>query len=354
VSGRRTWIAVGVLGGAIVLVNVALVLARHYTSDPGGPTSSSYATAPTGLAAYADLLARDGRRVTQLRDAPARAHLDPGSTVVLLDPDIVRRADAEALQRFLVAGGRLVAGGAEAPGWLDAVLRRPPSWSGEGIRVARTRTRVPETAGVRRVETAGRGSWARAGQARPVLGAGGRTRALLLVTQYDRGRIVLLADASPLQNRFLAHADNAKLGLSLAGPPGRPVAFVESVHGYGRASGVGAIPTSWRFALGGLVLAALVLIWARGRRLGPPEALERPLPPPRREYVEALAALLERSRDPAAAVGPLQAELRRRLERQGPGGLSPDEVQAALAAPKRPEDVLAAGRALARLERGGS
>jgi Domain of unknown function (DUF4350) len=352
VSARRTWIAVGVLGGAIVLVNVALVLARHYTSDPGGATSSSYATAPTGLAAYADLLARDGRRVTQLRDAPARVRLDPGSTVVLLDPDVVRRADADALQRFLVAGGRLVAGGAEAPGWLDAVLRRPPSWSGEGIRVARTRARVPETAGVRRVETAGRGSWARAGQARPVLGAGGH--GLLLVTQYDRGRIALLADASPLQNRFLAHADNAKLGLSLAGPSGRPVAFVESVHGYGRASGFGAIPTSWRFALGGLVLAALVLIWARGRRLGPPEALERQLPPPRREYVDAMAALLERSRDPAAAIGPLQAELQRRLDRQGPGRLSADEVQAALAAPRRPEDVLAAGRALARLERGGS
>src|SRR5205807_8726021 len=35
VSGsRRTWIAVGVLGGAIVLVNVALALVRHYTADP--------------------------------------------------------------------------------------------------------------------------------------------------------------------------------------------------------------------------------------------------------------------------------------------------------------------------------
>jgi Domain of unknown function (DUF4350) len=351
-SARRTWIAVGALGGAIVLVNVALALARHYTSDPGGPTSSSYATAPTGLAAYADLLARDGRRVTQLRDAPARVRLDPGSTVVLLDPDEVRRADARALRRFLDAGGRLVAGGAEDPGWLDAVLGRPPAWSGEGVRVARTRARVPETAGVSRVETAGRGSWARAGEARLVLGGDGR--GLLVVAPVGRGRLALLADASPLQNRLLAQADDAKLGLSLAGPAGRPVAFVESVHGYGRASGFGAIPTSWRFALGGLVLAALVLIWARGRRLGPPEALERPLPPPRREYVEALAALLERSRDPGAAIGPLQAELLRRLERQGPGGLSADEVQAALAAPKRPEDVLAAGRALARLERGGS
>jgi hypothetical protein len=351
-SARRTWIAVGALGGAIVLVNVALAFVRHYTSDPGGPTSSSYATAPTGLAAYADLLARDGHRVTQLRDAPAQARLDPGSTVVLLDPGEVLRADARALRRFLDAGGHLVAGGSENPGWVDEVLRRPPAWSEEGVRLARPRARVPETAGVRRVETAGRGSWARAGQARPALGSGGRE--LLVVAPVGRGRIALLADASPLQNRLLARADDAKLGLSLAGPPSRPVAFVESVHGYGRASGFGAIPTAWRFALGGLVLAALVLIWARGRRLGPPEALERPLPPPRGEYVDAMAALLERSRDPAAAIEPLQAELRRRLERQGSAGLSAEEVEAALATPKRPEDVLAAGRALARLERGGA
>jgi len=349
---RRTWIAVGALGGAIVLVNLALAFVRHYIADPGGPMSSSYATAPTGLAAYADLLAQAGHRVTQLRDAPAEARLDPRSTVVLLDPRLVGRADGRALRRFLDAGGRLVAGGAEEPRWLDAVLRRPPSWSRARTRLARPRAQVPETAGVSRVEAAGPGSWASTGDARPALGSGGRE--LLVVAPVGRGRIALLADASPLQNRLLAHADDALLGLELAGPAGRPVAFVESVHGYGRASGLGAIPTSWRFALGGLVLAALVLIWARGRRLGPPEALERPLPPPRREYVDALAALLERSRDPAAAIRPLQAELRRRLERQGPAGLSAEEVEAALAAPKRPEDVLAAGRTLARLERGGA
>jgi Domain of unknown function (DUF4350) len=351
-GARRAWIAVGAVGAAIVLVNVVLAFVRHYTAAPGGPASSSYATAPSGLAAYADLLAEDGHAVTQLRDAPARARLDPGSTVVILDPRAVGHADARALRRFLDAGGRLVAGGAEEPRWLDKVLRRPPAWSPEQIGTAVPRARVPETEGVSRVETADVGAWASHGQARPALGSSRRD--LLVVAPVGRGRLALLADASPLQNRLLARADDAKLGLSLAGPPGRPVAFVESVHGYGRASGLGAIPTSWRFALGGLVLAALVLIWARGRRLGPAEALERPLPPPRREYVDALAALLERSRDPAAAVEPLQAELRRRLERQGAAGLTDEEVESALARPKRPEDVLAAGRALARLERGGA
>src|SRR5439155_1657215 len=95
------------------------------------------------------------------------AGLDPRSTVVLLDPRAVRPADARALRRFLDAGGRLVAGGAEEPHWLGEVLRRPPTWSPAGLRFVRPRAPVPETAGVRRVETArpARGSRAAAAPA---------------------------------------------------------------------------------------------------------------------------------------------------------------------------------------------
>jgi hypothetical protein len=46
----------------------------------------------------------------------------------------------------------------------------------------------------------------------------------------------------------------------------------------------------------GLALAALVALWGLGRRLGPPEDAERPLPPPRAEFVDALAAALERTK----------------------------------------------------------
>src|SRR5207237_2580438 len=119
-------LGVAAAAGTIVVLTVAGALVRHYTPNPGGPTSSSYATAAGGLAAYATLLARNGHPVTQIREEVAHASLDPRTTVVLLDPRRVRRADATALRRFVERGGRLVAGGSERIRWLGELLRRPP------------------------------------------------------------------------------------------------------------------------------------------------------------------------------------------------------------------------------------
>jgi hypothetical protein len=55
------------------------------TRAPTGPRSSSYATVPDGLAAYADLLDRRGHPVTRLRRAPSEALPEPRGTIVLLD-----------------------------------------------------------------------------------------------------------------------------------------------------------------------------------------------------------------------------------------------------------------------------
>ena len=361
---RRTWIVVGSIVGAFVLVNVVVALVSRYTRNPGGPTSSSYATAPEGLAAYFDLLARAGHPVDRIRDDLTKARLDPAATVVVLDPRALDPVGIDALRTFVSHGGRLVAGGAEDRSWL--LLDETPAWTAGGPKRSGVLAPVPELAGVSSVASAGNGSWESAGDALPVLGAGGRT--LAVVATLGRGRIALLADASPLQNRLLGQADDAAFGLALAGPRSRPVDFVESVHGYGRASGLRAIPTSWRWALGGLVLAALVLVWARGRRLGPPERGARDLPPPRRVYVDSVAALLARSKRPQQAVGPVQASVRDRIREAarlpadaddasvraaGSGlGLGDDELAAVLGTPRGPGEVVAAGRALARLEGG--
>ena len=359
---RRTWIVVGSIVGAFVVVNVVVALVSRYTRSPGGPTSSSYATAPEGLAAYFDLLARSGHPVDRIRDDLTKARLDPAGTMVVLDPRTLDPAAIDALRTFVQDGGRLVAGGAEDRSWL--LLDRPPVWTPGGPRRSGALAPVPEVAGVSSVASAGDGSWESAGETLPLLGAGDRT--LAVVAALGRGRIVLLADASPLQNRLLGRADDAAFGLALAGARNRPVAFVESVHGYGRASGLRAIPNSWRWALGGLVLAALVLVGARGRRLGPPERSERDLPPPRRAYVDSVAALLVRSKRPQQAIAPVQAAVRERirdaarlpddaddasLRAAGSGlGLGDDELAAVLGAPRAPAEVVAAGRALARLE----
>jgi hypothetical protein len=184
-----------------------------------------------------------------------------------------------------------------------------------------------------------------------------------------RGRIVVLADASPLQNRGLARADNAAFALALA-TPGQTVTFLETVHGYGAATGLAALPPGARWGLLGLLLAGLAFAWSHARRIGPPQDVERALPPPRADYVDALAASLARTGRPAEVARPLRAAARDALARRAglgpqPGdeelraaaariGLGEAETAALLRAPEDLDGALAAGRALAAVNGTGA
>ena len=364
---RRPYVVVAVLGvlGGLALLNLAGLGLERYLDEPGGPAGSSFSTGPDGIAAYAELLRAEGHAVSALREAPAEAELDPRATVVVVDPEGLAAADARALRRFVERGGRLVAGGSEPEAWLDALLDRPPAWSPGGPTRARPLVPVPETAGLELVTAAGDGAWQRSGAALAALGRA--DRALLAVAAPGAGSVALLADTSPLHNRRLAVADNAALGLALAGGRERPVAFAESVHGFGR-TGFAALPLRWRFALAGLCAAALVLMAARARRLGPPQRPGRDLPPPRSDYAYALAGALARTRRPGEAVEPVRVEARARLARRGGldpeadaselrlaaerAGLSSEEAEAVLGTVSGERDAIAAGRALARLSGG--
>ncbi len=363
--GTRVLVAVLalVLGLNLLIAGVTVVTGG---SGPGGPTSSSYATAGDGLAAYAELLARHGHPVERIRTSLDRADLDPGSTLVLADPGDVTAEEAQALAGFVAAGGRLVAAGRAAAPVLAGLPAGGPSWDDAGVRSARPIVSAPEVAGVAVVESAGDGIWARAGGSLPLLGDGDRL--LATVATVGAGRVVALADASPLQNRLLARADNAAFALAIAGGAGRPVAFAEAQHGYGRSSGVGAIPSRWRWAIAGGFLAAIVWMWSRGRRLGPPDDIERPAPPARRAYVDAMAGALARTRQPDVAAAPLQERARRRLAAGAglPAGateddlrraaaqlrLPPEEVDALFRPARNDDDVVAVGRAVAHLTGG--
>ena len=125
-SGARRWIIRFVV--AVIALNLITLVGARLLRSPGGPTSSSFATASDGLAAYAELLTRSGHPVSRLRSAPADARLDPRTTLVVLDPSAVLPADAAALRRFVAGGGRLVAGGSD-PVWVRDLLTRPPLWS---------------------------------------------------------------------------------------------------------------------------------------------------------------------------------------------------------------------------------
>jgi len=142
---------------------------------------------------------------------------------------------------------------------------------------------------------------------------------------------------------------------------------VESVHGYGTATGLGALPARFGWALILLALSGLLLIVARWPRMGPPEPPEEPMFPPRRAYVDALAATLARSRDRTSAVESVRSAARERLARRAAlapdaddaawtkaaraAGLGQDEARA-LVGDAGDGDGIAVGRALAHLSGG--
>jgi len=342
------------------VLNVIVFVVSTVSPEPGGKDGSAYATQPRGAAAYAELLRRAGHPIAYLRDPLAQARLDPDGTVVVLDAELEDEERA-TLARFVRAGGRLVAAGEDAGA---GVVPRAPRWSQDGVENARPSAPVPETRDVSRVRSAGAGGFDAPRGALPALGD---DPALLVVAQPGSGRALLLADSSALQNRLLAEADNATLGLALVGAPQRRVTFVESVHGFGRETGLAALPARWQFGLGVALLAALLALLSRARRLGPPEQAGDEPTPARREHVEAIALALRRAREPQVALAPARAEARAQVVRRaalGVGapdddvraaalrlGFEDDEVAALTAAggersPTR--DVLALGRALAR------
>lgn len=362
---RRTGIVLAAVVGALLLVSLAL---RVFAPAPSGPPSSSYATQPRGLAAWHELLRDNGHTVRRLREPLELVSLRSDETVVVLDGQVTRR-DAAVLRRHVRGGGRLIAGGAGI-GWVERALALEVRFRADGPRVAEPLTPLPETLGVRRVSGAGEGSFGPGGAGLPLLaGTAGRDPIAVIAALGD-GRVVLLADASPLQNRLLARHDNAVLALALTGGGSRPVAFLETPHGF-RGRGLAALPGRWQLALLGLAAAGLLWMLARGRRFGPPEDERRPLPPARREYVDALAGALARTRgrERSAAVEPVRRAARERLVARSASrdprdeemlrrtaaaaaGLEPAEIEAVLGSGGEIGEALAAGRALAKLTRG--
>lgn len=359
-TGAPRWL---VLLVGVVLGLLVLGFALRGDGEPRGPRSSSFATSAEGARAYAELLRTAGHRVRRLR-APLDEEAPPaGAILVALDPGGLSAGERDAVAAFVRDGGRLLAAGRGAADLGAAVGLPELRDTGRGAPELVPTLPAPETVGVRKVAAAGERSFTRLGPGLPILAADGR-RVGGLVVRAGRGTAVLLADSSPLRNRRLAQADNALLGLRLAGADRRPVAFVESVHGYEPIDGLAAIPADWKAALGVLALGSILLLLTRVRRLGPPELAARELPPPRAAYVEALSVTLARTGD-RDAIAPVHAAARRTVARRARLGATPTaqeyadaaaalglsaaEASAVAASTPAAADPLDLGRALARL-----
>lgn len=335
---------------AAILLNVGSFIIDKVVgpSAEAGPTSSSYTRDSDGLAAYAELLERSGVTVQRSREPLRTATLSPTSTVVLVDA-FIEGSEGDALKRFVAAGGHLIAGGGQGASILHAVSVnvRPSSSPSAPSQVI---VPVAETAGVGKLAPAS--GWQSSGTALPVVA--GESGVTVAVQNIGRGRLVAISDAAILSNQSLASADNA--AFALAATSNRTVIFIESVHGFGEGEGFDAFPTSWKFTAAGLLLATVLWMLASGRRLGPPDPSELEKVPARHEYVEALAATLQRSRDPNHTIDPVRAQVKARLDQAAHYasdlGLTDEELEAVVSPSGDEQSILAAGRALARLESG--
>lgn len=362
-EGRK--IRAGLLWSAalVAVVNLAVWILGSLTTGEriSGPDGSSYVTTAYGSAALAELYAGEGESVTRLRSPYTTPRLRPNQTLLLVEVGFGEFAEPElaALTSFLDEGGRLVLAGPAPDELLDVLGEDVPVWQVGGPTSA---TASDALAGVGVVPLTGAASFAETGQAVSFLTASDGT-SVGAGWEVGSGAVAWLADAAPLLNLGLGRGDSAGLAVALIG--GREAVFDEYRHGFGGDSFLQALPGRWAGALllGGV--AGLALLIAYGRRLGPPEDVERKLRPDRAAYIESVAALLGRTKRLNESVKPIRIRVRRLLAiRAGLGqeptddevrqagrvaNLGDEEIEAVL---DETGDPLAAGRALAQLSKG--
>ena len=331
-----------------------------------------------GLAAWAALAEREGRAgAGAARRALRRATLPGDGTVAVMDSGAVdARRGARAAR---VRRARRVAWSSGGPalwlwtGYAAGTAAGCPSGRTTGRRPLRVLAGAPESAGVRRVLYRRRRSL-EGGNSPDSEGAGGRRgRAAARRARPAAGG----SRCSPTARRSRTACSARPTTPRWRSPSsGRgPLTFVESVHGSALRAGSAALPGPLRLGADRARARRARLSWspaaAASARPSPSAAT---WPPPRRAYVDVLAATMARGRDREEAVAPVRAEARRLLARRAglgaagrPGRMarrgarrrasSRAEAQALSGRATDDETVVAAGRALAALaggERGGA
>lgn len=309
------------VAGLLMLVGLTQSAAEPPPTD--GPPGSSYATHGGGVAALVALLEANGYDVARVRTSLAVVPPGPDDVVVVINGGRLDQEDVDAVRRHVSEGGRLLVGGSTQ---LDGITETPPSGF---IPTDQSSARLLPVAGFDEVEdVAGEWAWEDPGSLLPLVG--NQEGTLLGIEAVGAGSVVALADETVLANGAIDQRDHALLALLAVGDTAGSVRFVEYIHGFTQPTGLAALPTRWKQALLVIGLAGLIWLIGRGRRFGPVEETSRGLPPPRSAYLDAVAASLEASGDPAAAA-PLTAAIERELARRGADlGSSPNLLEVAV------------------------
>ncbi|MGH7728151.1 MAG: DUF4350 domain-containing protein, partial [Vulcanimicrobiaceae bacterium] len=301
---REQWREVALLAFALVLLTALALAERSQNPLARLPSYSSLDAGTGGYRAWAELLAREGIRVTRFEQHAAFLGSDT-ATLVWAQPLVPvsaagapTRADFGALAQWVRAGGTLVFVGSRSPAY--APLGIPKTVFARRANFEPLVAPVLARFGVQRVAAGGRERFATTRGVRVLLADAAGP--LVVERHVGRGRTLAVVDPSLFANERIALADNARLALALAliGPRGT-LAFDEAIHGeLVPERWWQALPRALLVALAIAALAVLLALVAGAIRLGPavPEAAAEPRPA---ALIEALADLYRRSgRAPAA------------------------------------------------------
>jgi hypothetical protein len=329
-TGRR-WLPWAAL--AVGLVAVALVL------GPGGGAGEPYdprSPERSGAKGVVDTLRQLGVPVRLVNGAPA-----PDDTAALVLVDQMDDATHEAVSRWVERGGTLVVADPRSP------LTKPLRIAGDigllgGITPLLHRNcDLPALRDVGTLKPAGGVVFRKSGPGVGCFTAGNDP--FLVAVDHGRGTVVALGGASPFLNALLGQADNAAVAVDLLAPTAasRVAVLLPPRAGGGRKSLVDLIPRRVKLALWQLVIAFLVVVAWRARRLGRPVPESQLVAIPGSELVGAVGQLMQRARGRAQAAGLLRDDVRRQLaERLGLPPTAPPETLAGAVAgrARRPAD----------------
>lgn len=283
----------GVLVAILLVATMSLLLGRNESSA----TPSAMNTMPSGLAAFAELLTRDGYRTSIDRsDSPKLA---PGDVVVapclvgtLLregESQIPRRTET-ALKRFVKSGGRVLALEFERDFNLatsKAKSLQVTPWVGANVEL-KIDHGPPQTPQLKLLEDAD-----------PYELASVNSLALVEVRNGESGVVVRVANALGCTNRFLGRNDNAEYYLGLVhriAPNGSRIVFLNSTMGDFDQTGLLGMFGGWAVAAQWQVVLLLVVVALTvGQRFG---AAQREFANERgtRQLVDTLADIFRTSK----------------------------------------------------------
>ena len=279
--------------GAVVTVLLLAVALLGPRQERESPVPSTYSADSGGAKAAYLLLKESGYQVERWEKPPRDLPKGSGALLILAEPRWeMDREHRMAVQRFLAAGGRVLATGVSGANLLPESHARPSD---------------PLKGGWQTIQPAIPSALTRGGEIRLNAWMRWAMDNFAHVTHYARdedavvisyksgaGEVIWWAAATPLTNASVREAGNMELLLNSVGDPSRTrVLWDEYFHGArpGLWADVSDTPLHWAMAQAGVLLLAVLFTFSR--RSGPVRPLIEPSRLSPLEFVETLGGLYQ-------------------------------------------------------------